>query len=147
MHIRGNSIVPSQDPFSEVKLGAPPYMDDLFIPVSDVDPSSLLQHIIRVTNLLETVATEFGFTIQYGVGKTEVIVVLRGRGRADAIAKLHQWTIGQGMEACPHIPLGNNKFIRVVTGYKHLGAMANAAVKFNAEIAARTAAASGIEAA
>ena len=83
---------------------------------------------------------------RYGFGKTEIISILRGRGKAHAIAQLQQWTMGQGLEACPHIPLGNNKAIRVVNGYKHLGAMANAAVKFNAEIAARTAAASGIEA-
>jgi hypothetical protein len=147
VHIRGNCIVPTQDPFSDVKLGAPPYMDDLFIPVSASDPLSLLQRIIKVTNLLDSVATEFSFTIQYGVRKTEVVVVLGGRGKADAIAQLRPWTIGQGLDACLHIQLGNNKAIRVVNGYKHLGAMANAAVKFNAEIVARTAAAGGIEAA
>ena len=63
-----------------------------------------------------------------GLAKLKVILVLRGRGKADAIAQLQQWTLGQGLEACPHIPLGNNKAIRVVNGYKQLVAMANAVV-------------------
>ena len=47
----------------------------------------------------------------------------------------------------PMHPLGGGKFLRVVRGFKHLGVVANSNTMFNHEIAARLAAAGGIEAA
>jgi hypothetical protein len=77
----GITISPSAHPPSLVPVGAPPYMDDLFIPVSSDNPLALLERVVRVADVLDAVATEFGFTIQYGAGKTEAIIVLRGRGK------------------------------------------------------------------
>ena len=47
------------EPLSEVKLGAPPYMDDLVIRLSDDSPCCLIVRMVEAANLLERVAMEF----------------------------------------------------------------------------------------
>ena len=48
-------------------------------------------------------------------------------------------------ERVPHLPLGGDRFLRVVTGYKHLGAMASASLRFAPEVSAKVNAACVIE--
>ena len=45
-------------------------MDDLVIPLSDPDPVSLIERVIRAAQTLDKVAAACGFVIQYGQGKT-----------------------------------------------------------------------------
>ena len=66
------------------EVGVPPYMDDLFIPLSDPDPVQLIERTIRAAQILDKVAKAFGFVIQYGPGKTEATIVFRGPGKSEA---------------------------------------------------------------
>ena len=63
-------------------------MDDLFIPLSDPDPVKLIERVAQAAKILNSVAAAFGFVIQYGPGKTEVSIVLRGPGKKDAQNKV-----------------------------------------------------------
>ena len=69
-------------------------------------------------------------------------MVLRGRGKGVAMQRLRSY---EGENQIPRIHIGEDKFLRVVGGYKHLGAMATAALRFSPEVAARANAATAIE--
>ena len=64
----GSSILPVIPCTQSTEIGVPPFMDDLFIPLSDVDPSVLIDNVIQAARNLDMVAKEFGFTMQYGPG-------------------------------------------------------------------------------
>ena len=61
--------------------------------------------------------------------------------------KVRQCEVGSGAERTSHLPIGQDKFLRVVSGYKHLGAMTTATLRFDPEVAARAASASCAESA
>ena len=50
--------------------GAPPFMGDVVIPISDPCSVSLVERSIRVAQILDATADEFGLVIQYGVRKS-----------------------------------------------------------------------------
>ena len=59
-------------------VGAALFMDDVVTPISDPCPIELVKRSIRVAQVLDDIAAEFGFVILYGIGKTELTLVLRG---------------------------------------------------------------------
>ena len=61
--------------------------------------------------------------IHYGECKTELPLVLRGTHRSEAMDMLKQFEIGTGVNLAVHSPLGQGKQLRVVRGYKHVGAI------------------------
>ena len=85
--------------------------------------------------------------IQYGEGITELVLVLRGAKKAEAIEQLRKHEVGAGVTKTIHLTLGPGKQLRVVRGYKHLGAMTTAALQFDPEVAARATTASCADAA
>ena len=68
----------------EVPIGAPPFMDDLCVPLMDDCPVHLLRKVVRAAKILDATAADFGFDIQYGAGKIEAIVKFRGKGKKAA---------------------------------------------------------------
>ena len=76
-----DSIIPQEEAQGSTAAGVPQFMDDLFIPLSDPDPVFLIDRVIRAAQVLDRVVAAFGFVIQYGEGKTEVSIVLRGPGK------------------------------------------------------------------
>ena len=96
-------------------------MDDLFIPLSDPDPDVLIDRVMFAAQILDRVATAFGFTIQYGPGNAEACIILCGHGKALAQRILQSYEQG---ERIPHLPIDGTKTLRVVGGYRHLGALA-----------------------
>ena len=124
-------------------------MDNLVFLLSEPCPTSIINRSIRATQILDSAADEFGCVSQYGEGKTELTVVLRGPRRREATEMLRQCEVGIGVERTPHLPLGHGKCkcLHVVCGYKNLGAMATAAQQFDPEAAARAASASSAESA
>ena len=63
----GNGRLAVGDADVQTDRGAPPFMDDVVMPISDPCPVSLRS--IRVAQILDATAGEFGFVIQYGKGK------------------------------------------------------------------------------
>ena len=94
----------------------------------------------------DSTASDFGFVVQYGAGKTEAIMALRGTNRMDAVKVLQDAEQGDGILRQPCLQIADGKWLRVVRGYKHLGAVTNAFLRFGAETAARAHAASQAEA-
>ena len=68
--VNSDSIVPQEEAQGSTEVGVPPFMDDLFIPVSDPDPVCLIDRVIRGAQVLDRVVVAFGLVIQYGQGKT-----------------------------------------------------------------------------
>ena len=75
----GTTILPYESVGSLTEVGVPPFMDDLFIPLSDRGPLKLIERITQAAKILDKVAAAFGFVTQYGPGKTEVSIILRGQ--------------------------------------------------------------------
>ncbi len=71
------------------------------IPLSHDCPVALLERSILAAQILDTTAKEFGFDIQHGEGKKELLVVLRGAGRAAALARLQSVSVGDSFERTP----------------------------------------------
>ena len=84
--------------------------------------------------------------IQYGEGNRIVLGFAWSTHNA-ATEMLRQHEVGVGVNRTVHLPLGQGKQLRVVRGYKHLGAMAAATLRFDNEVAAREAATSCAESA
>ena len=80
----GTTILPEDAEGRHTEVGVPPYMDDLFIPLSGPDPVRLIERVVLAAQILDKVAVAFGFVIQYGLGKTEAAIVFRGAGKNDA---------------------------------------------------------------
>ena len=68
--------------------------------------------------ILDDTARDFGVVIQYGQGKTELLVVLRGKRKTQAIAILQADSVGEGLDATPSLPMYPGKCLRVVRAYK-----------------------------
>ena len=117
---RGVGIVPDATPAVNLPIGAPPFMDDLCIPMSDDCPVKMLERTMEVARVLGNAAAESGFTIQYGPGKTEAIVALRGKGKKAAMAMLARHTEGVLLARIPLLPIFPDKKLRIVRSYKHL---------------------------
>ena len=125
----------------QTEICAPPFMDVLFIPLSDEDPVRLIGGVVLAAQVLDRVAAAFGSVIQYGPGKTEAAIVFRWAGKTEA----QKHRNGEQHDCVPRLPTGRNRFLRVVNGYKHLGAIASAALRFAPEVSAKINAASAIE--
>ena len=138
----GTTVLPEDAEGRHTEVGVPPYMDDLFIPLSDPDPVRPIERVVQAAKILDKVAAAFGFVIQYGPGKTEAAIVFRGAGKNDAQRALRNC---EQQDRVPHLPLGGDRFLRVVTGYTHLGAMASASLRFAPEDSASVNAACAIE--
>ena len=67
--VKSTIIVPQEDLHGSTEVWVPPFMDDLFIPLSDPDPVCLIDRVIRAAQVLDRVAAAVGFVIQYGQGK------------------------------------------------------------------------------
>ena len=65
----GMTILPVPTDGIQTGIGVPPFMDDLFIPLTDEDPVRLIERVVLATQVLDRVAAAFGFVIQYGPGK------------------------------------------------------------------------------
>ena len=72
-------------------------------------------------------------------------MALRGTNRMDAVKVLQDAEQGDGILRQPCLQIAAGKWLRVVRGYKHLGAMATATQRFNPEVVARVASESGVE--
>ena len=57
--MRGKGVVPVDQSDEPVDLGAPPFMEDFVIPISDPCPASLVSRSIRFAQVLATVVAEF----------------------------------------------------------------------------------------
>ena len=71
----GATILPEDSEGRQTEVGVPPYMDELFIPLSDPDPFRLIERVVLAAKIMEKVAAAFGFVIQYGPGRTEAAIV------------------------------------------------------------------------
>ena len=60
------------------------YMDDFAIPIESDCPITLLGLLRGAASAIGTLAKEFGMEANFPPGKPEAIVVLRGRGLAQA---------------------------------------------------------------
>ena len=96
--------------------------------------------------MLDATAAAFGFEIQYGAGKAEVAIVLRGPGKQHAMQVLARSEVGDGQARSPVLTLANGKQLRVVHSYKHFGALVAATLRFGLKATARSAASSATEA-
>ena len=59
----------SPGPVASIEVGALPYMDDLFIPLSDDCPDKLVARAIEAAQILDRAAAAFSFEIRYGPGQ------------------------------------------------------------------------------
>ena len=142
----GNGIDREDVPPVEVPIGAPPLMDDLCVPLMDDCPGRLLRKVVQAAKILEATASDFGFAIQYGVGKTEASVAIRGKGKKAVMTELAAHTEGVGLARVSVLRISLGKSLRVVCSYKHLGAAAQASTKFSKEVAMRCVQAAAVEA-
>ena len=70
--MRGLGIVAANQPAQAIALGAPPYMDDLFNPLSDTDPARLIERVIQAAKM-NSVFAALGFVIYNSfVGQNKV---------------------------------------------------------------------------
>ena len=59
-------LIPADQHEEQVDKGAPPFMDDLVIPISDPCPVTLVSRSIRAAQIVGSTAAEFGFVIHHG---------------------------------------------------------------------------------
>ena len=104
-----------------VSLGAPPFTDDLLIPLADFSPLGVIQRAARAAEILEQVANNCWFTIHYGPGKTELVLAVRGSGWKQALGMLRAHEKGESTERAPWLPLNNGKALCVAMASKHIG--------------------------
>ena len=64
--VKGNGILAAGDAEVFADTGAPPFMDYVVIPISGPCLVSLVERSIRVAQILDAIAVEFGFVVQYG---------------------------------------------------------------------------------
>jgi hypothetical protein len=121
-------------------------MDDLVLLVKHQCPLQLIADTVRMAAIFDSTASDYGFVVQYGAGKTEAVMALRGANRMAAVKVLQDAEHGDGISRQPCLQIAHGKWLRVVRGYKHLGAVTNASLRFGAEAAARAHAASQAEA-
>ena len=75
----GTGIDRGEVPPVEVPIGAPPFMDDLCGPLMDDCPGRLLKKVVQAAKFLTLRRLILVFASQYGAGKTEAIVAIRGK--------------------------------------------------------------------
>ena len=115
--VRGSGVLPDESAASKVSLG---------------------EDTAMVARISDRVAADYGFVVQYGLGKTEAIMVLRGHLKSEAIRIIQQSEVGEDLNRQPVLEIGQGKSLRIVKGYKHLGVVANASLRFGAAVSART---------
>ena len=104
----------------------------------------------RVTEadlILDATTTSFGFELKNGPGKTEVAIVLRGKGKQATLKVLSQCERGEGHDRIPTLPIANGIIMSVVRNYKHVGAMAAASLRCGPAVATRVSASKAAESA
>ena len=55
----GTTILPEESVGTQTEVGVPPFMDDLFIPLSDSDPVKLIERVVLAAKILDKVAVAF----------------------------------------------------------------------------------------
>ena len=91
------------------------FFDDEAVLLEDEDPQLLNQKLMRAHALFTGAAKECGFRLNNRPGKTEAIVVHRGRGTQEAKDQMH---VAEGQ-----LFIGE---VRVVKDYKHVGTWTSA---------------------
>ena len=96
------------------------WLDDVALLIGAPDALSVAEATARVAGLAQQYLAVTGVAVNYGVGKTEAIVVLAGKGAA--AAKRTLFATGNG-QVCVRGPDGSTQPLRCVAEYTHLGAV------------------------
>ena len=122
------------------QLGAqvPPisWVDDLAIPLATEDPHMMLPLIQDTVELLHTTFNAHGMTMNFEPGKSEAVVMYRGKGANACRLALFD------SDKIPCVVTATNTHIlslRIVATYRHLGARFSMNADIGAEITSRVA--------
>ena len=117
------------------------WADDLAVMLHAPGADSLVKRVAVATQVVTDLCLDHGLEPNMGVGKTEVILAVRGKGSVAVRKQVYN-------EANPVVHFESrhwsNMSIRVVTSYKHLGGRIDHTGNDKAEILARVAYASSI---
>ena len=113
------------------------YIDDEALFMEDIDPQLLLHKVQRAAEIMYAVFRLHGLRLNFGTGKTEALILLRGRG-SKAVKK--EFLIDNEAK----IPIKNRngvvvETLRVTAHYKHLGGVINAVGSMAMEARSRAA--------
>jgi hypothetical protein len=123
---------------TDVEVGMPTFMDDAVVPIEAPDASVLLQKAAEAAVIAVSVCAKHGLVVNFGIGKTEFLAVVAGRGSRACRDALSEYVVQvPGGDPVPAIPLGDGLGLRVVQQYKHLGVTAHAGASMGAEVSAR----------
>ena len=90
-------------------------MDDVVFALL-VAAEALLEAVAKALSIIDTTFRKYGFEVNYGVGKTEAVVVRRGNGQNDIRSRLPRTEDGAW-----HLPTGRGQRLRLVRAHKHTG--------------------------
>eukprot|EP00438_Fugacium_kawagutii_P022429 Skav232856 [mRNA] locus=scaffold2451:21985:25866:+ [translate_table: standard] len=94
------------------------WVDDLAVPLCAPTAAEMMPLVQQALSIIHTAFTSFGFTLNFGKGKSEIVVMYRGDGanthRLNTFDVPHHPTVTFSTEAVIQT-------LRVVPSYKHLG--------------------------
>ena len=91
------------------------WVDDLAVVIPSIQAEALIDVTSQVATLVQQTFNNYGLSLNYNAGKTEIIVQFRGKGSA-ALRREHF------VESFRSLHLGPDRSIRLVSQYQHLGA-------------------------
>ena len=108
------------------------WVDDVAIPIVDMNASKLDDTTIRILQKVDTIFQQHGLSLNYAAGKTEAIMQYRGSA-APAMRER------RFVEHLGRLHLGADKFLRTVAEYQYLGTSFSQVVSIDHELKVRLA--------
>ena len=106
------------------------WVDDIALPIPFESPGQLQPLLRQVMNLMHSVFSSFGLTLNMNKGKTEALCQLRG---PKAAATRRQFFIHD----FANVEIGLSQPLRLVTHYKHLGILVGQSLSLDQDISQR----------
>ena len=127
---RGRGIYVGAQPDDQpqqLEIPSHTHLDDFTILLEDACPAVLLANLALVAEATRSIAGDYGLTINFAEGKTEVVVRLVGRGAQEA-----RTSLAEGDKAGVQLlQLGGQRHLRIVKAYRHLGVLTAAGSGFD----------------
>ena len=108
------------------------WVDDVAIPIVDMNASKLDDTTIRILQKVDTIFQQHGLSLNYAAGKTEAVMQYRGSA-APAMRER------RFVEHLGRLQLGADKFLRTVAEYQYLGTSFSQVVSIGHELKVRLA--------
>ncbi len=135
--------MPAESALPALRLPVPvsnaEYVDDGVWFLEHQDPQQLIDNVAFTVRVIDEVCRQAALEVNFSKGKTECLLILRGRGSQAVRAPLRSCdSAGVFRERIEFAP---GRFVRVTPSYKHVGALINTSSSLAAEAEKRVASA------